>query len=218
MISTRSLAPLPNIPILRRLSQSLAMMDALLEPEWSSRYYSFDARWSVGQMLASMRDGSGDDYFIVFDEQAGAVIKGYAHESAMARYSVDTGAAWPGTLDRTPDTFKELLADPAFSIEDTTFCIWRAHADAQWSIGDIAFPAGEDPDGSRDLLHLLDGRPAAYKRWAEEYYETQVPLKLARHVYNHLPLSVSIQSEFQVERTYEEITADALEIGYPCEP
>ncbi len=45
MISTRNLAALPGIDDLRRLCQSLAMLDAILEPEWQYRYYSFNSRW-----------------------------------------------------------------------------------------------------------------------------------------------------------------------------
>ena len=215
LISTRHLAALPDIETLKRLCRSLAMLDALLQPEWEGRYYSFNAGWSAGQSLASMRNGSGDDYFIVFDEQAGAVIKGYAHESEMARYSVDTGTCWPGTLDQMPAAFRSILTDPAFRLEDTTFCIWRGLSDAEWTVGDIRFPAGADPDGSQELLALLDGRPAAYKRWAEEYYETDVPLKLVRHIYAHRPLNAALLSDYALNVSLADVLADVKEIGYP---
>ena len=38
-ISTRSLQDLPDVPTLMRLFQSIAMLDAILEPEWQYRYY-----------------------------------------------------------------------------------------------------------------------------------------------------------------------------------
>ena len=46
-ISTRDLAGMPDIPALRRLTQSLAVLDAILSPEWENRYYSFDSRWGL---------------------------------------------------------------------------------------------------------------------------------------------------------------------------
>ncbi len=41
MISTRDLTSLPNVDDLRQLLQSLAMLDAILSPDWDGRYYSF---------------------------------------------------------------------------------------------------------------------------------------------------------------------------------
>jgi hypothetical protein len=48
---------LPSISELRRLTQSLAMLDAIICPEWNSRYYSFNCNWSAGEAMASMRKG-----------------------------------------------------------------------------------------------------------------------------------------------------------------
>jgi hypothetical protein len=42
------------------------MLDAIMSPEWEWRYYSFDSRWGPGEEMASMRNGSGDAYSIVF--------------------------------------------------------------------------------------------------------------------------------------------------------
>jgi hypothetical protein len=43
-------------------------------PEWEYRYYLVDSLWGR-EMVASMRNGSGDEYFILFDDH-GAAIKG----------------------------------------------------------------------------------------------------------------------------------------------
>jgi hypothetical protein len=74
---------LPDIPVVRDRSRALAMLDAILSPEWEYRYYSFVAAWGPAQELASMRNGSGDDYAIVFSP-AGAWIRVFAHESPMS--------------------------------------------------------------------------------------------------------------------------------------
>jgi hypothetical protein len=52
---------LPPPEQLRRLCQSLAMLDAIFSPEWQYRLYSFNSRWAKGEMMASMRDGQGDE-------------------------------------------------------------------------------------------------------------------------------------------------------------
>ena len=47
MISTRDLSALPTIETLKKLTQSLAMLDAVIEREWDYRYYSFNATLSL---------------------------------------------------------------------------------------------------------------------------------------------------------------------------
>lgn len=82
-ISTRNLESLPDVVQLRRLLQSMAMLDAILMPEWQYRYYSFNAQWRQGEMMGSMRNGSGDELFALFNIH-GAFLKGFAHETDAA--------------------------------------------------------------------------------------------------------------------------------------
>ena len=125
-ISTKALSLLPDIPTLRALSQSLALLDAILEPDWEYRYYSFNVHWDAQQALASMRDGQGDSYFAWFNPQ-GVVLKGFAHESPMSPWRVNPPEIWPGVLDGFPLQFSGILSEPAFILEETTFCIWPSH-------------------------------------------------------------------------------------------
>ena len=74
---------LPDIAALRRLTQSLAMLDAIICPEWQYRYYSFNSKWSADAQVASMRDGCGDDWFLLFDHY-GAALEGFLHEPAFS--------------------------------------------------------------------------------------------------------------------------------------
>lgn len=83
MVTKKRLEAIPDISSLKKLSQSLATLDAIMSPEWDYRYYSFNSNWATGEMMASMRNGSGDEYFILFNSQ-GAIMKGFAHESAMS--------------------------------------------------------------------------------------------------------------------------------------
>jgi hypothetical protein len=71
---------------LKKLCQSLATLDAIMSPEWEYRYYSFNSKWAEGEMMASMRNGSGDEYFILFNSE-GAIMKGFAHESSMSPWA-----------------------------------------------------------------------------------------------------------------------------------
>lgn len=217
MISSRSLRELPDVDELKRISQSLAMLDAILMPDWEYRFYSFDANWSDDEMLASMRNGSGDSYFILFNP-AGAIIKGYAHESAMARHAVDTGEVWPGVVDQVPPEFEEVLNDPALVPEETSFCIWRRRGDLAWQTGKIEFPDSDFPDGSAELLFILDGKPETYASWATEYYERSIPGNAVADVYAHKPLTQQLVSRLNPNCVLEDLESDLDEIGYHRKP
>jgi hypothetical protein len=69
----------------------MAVLDAVLSPSWESRYFSFDRRWAPTEELASMRDGCGNEYSIVFTP-AGAFARGFDHESPLSPYRLDPAA------------------------------------------------------------------------------------------------------------------------------
>ena len=215
MISTRNLSALPSIPELKRLIQSLAVLDAIIEPQWEYRYYSLDANWGDGEQMASMRNGSGDEWFCVFSD-AGAFLKGFDHESPMSPWKFDPKRVWPSVLDQVPDSFQQFAVEPAFSMDETTFCCWRTHGDSTWHTGQIQFPADrEDPDGSQWMLSILDGDPQQYHSWAESYYERTIPLDLVEHVYQHKPITHDFIRELNPDCDVEAVLAEIAEIGYP---
>jgi hypothetical protein len=215
MISTRNLSLLPDIDGLRLTLQSMAMLDAILSPEWPYRYYSFNAAWGAHEQMGSMRNGSGDHFYALFGP-AGCWLKGFAHESPMTPYREVPERVWPGILDVVPAEFVGCLREPAFSVEDVTFCVWRLFGDRTWQLGPVEFPAGHpDPDGSEFLLSSLDGRPGTYREWAADYYEREVSLSAVEHVYQHRSLTAGVVALLNPEVGLEDLAADASEIGYP---
>jgi len=214
MVQIQRLTSLPDVESLKQLSQSLAMLDAIMSPEWESRYYSFNSKWSKGEMMASMRDGSGDEYFILFNLH-GAIIKGFAHESLMSPFGDEPPKVWRGVLENVPSEFQDFLSESAFEIEATTFCVWRRYSDSSWQVGDIVYPEGDDPDGSEDLLSILDGKPETYQNFAAEYFEEDVSLAAVQHIYAHKLLTDGIISELNAEVSKAELRDDIEEIGYP---
>lgn len=143
--------------------------------------------------MASMRNGSGDEYFILFNPH-GAIIKGFAHESSMSPWASGTNQVWPGVLDQVPSEFQAFLSEPAFSVSETTFCIWRRVEDDSWLTGHIEYPEGEDSDGSEELLFALDGDPKSYQEFAEEYYERAVDFGSVTAICEHRPLIRNCQA------------------------
>ena len=214
MVLKTTLAVLPDVEGLRKLTQSLAMLDAIMSPEWEYRYYSFNSKWDEGEMMASMSNGSGNEYFILFDSH-GAIMKGFDHESAMSPWSTDEEKLWPGIFEDVPEEFQSFLSEPAFSIEETTFCIWRRYTDSSWQVGRIDYPDGDDPDGSDYMLSILDGRPSSYQVFAESYYEKPLDLDAIERIYTHEPLTNEIVARLNDDITLESLTADIEQIAYP---
>ncbi|WP_394393217.1 hypothetical protein [Shewanella woodyi] len=84
-ISTNNLNSMPEISELKKLLQSLAILDAIMSPEWDERYYSFNSKWDKSEQMGSMRNGCGYDFSVLFN-QAGCFVKGFGHESAMSSW------------------------------------------------------------------------------------------------------------------------------------
>jgi hypothetical protein len=226
MISTQDLSGLPDIVGLRRLLKSLALLDALLCREWEFRLYSFNTRWSAKEQMGSMRNGQGDDFHALFNS-AGCFLKGFAHESPMSPYR-DNGnkQLWPGVIDSVPPEFAECLREPAFTIEDTTFCIWRLFGESAWQRGTVDFPPSRDPDGSSSLLGPLDGKPETYREWAVSYFHKPfLTVSMVQHIVEHRPLTdqlvAALTPDLQIDSgdsshlTVEDLAEELAEIGYP---
>ncbi|AWM42359.1 hypothetical protein C1280_23465 [Gemmata obscuriglobus] len=202
------------------------MLDAILSPEWEYRYYSFNVKWAPEEQMGSMRNGSGDDLFALFNAH-GCFIKGFDHEALMSPYGRQPKAVWPGVLDAVPKAFERGLSEPAFAMEDTTFCIWRQYGDEQWHRGVIEFPppklrfdgAPLDPDGSGDLLSPYDGNPVTYLAWAIYRFGgltgENLTLEHVQHVYDHKPLTAELVREINPELPLGDLDGDIEEIGYP---
>ena len=211
MISTRDLSGLPDILGFRRLAQALAMLDAILSPEWEPRYYSFNSQWADDEMMASMRNGSGDYWFALLTS-AGVALHGLAHEYPTFRHNLP----WPGIFDSLPPEFHaNFLKEPAFDTANSTFCIWRRASDDAWSSGAVQLPPGEDPDGSGWLLEMLAGEPAQYVQFAAEYYERDIELADVAAIYRHTALTEALVKGLNPEVSLESLAGDMMEIGYP---
>lgn len=214
MVTEKRLETIPDVEFLKRLCQSLATLDAILSPEWEYRYYSFNSQWAPGEMMASMRNGSGDEYFILFTSR-GAILKGFAHESCMSPWASDAEQVWPGVLDQVPVEFEEFLNEPAFSMDETTFCLWRRNGDPSWQTGQIEYPDESDPDGSDELLFILDGDPNTYCKFAEQYHERSIDLGTVTEIYARQPLTPDLLQRLNPEISLDSLAPDLEQIDYP---
>ncbi|MBU2569645.1 MAG: hypothetical protein KJ725_06315 [Gammaproteobacteria bacterium] len=95
----QNISDLPSIDEVKKRSQGLALLDAIIMPEWDYRYFSFNCNWDGdgNEMIASMRDGSGNEYFLHFTHEgiAGKVF----FEASLADASLQ--------LDNIPSCFSK---------------------------------------------------------------------------------------------------------------
>jgi len=208
--STRNLLQLPGAVSLKRLLQSVAMLDAVICPEWEYRYYSFNAKWAADEMMGSMRNGQGDDVFALFNCH-GVFIKGFDHESVVASLRLPSEQFYRDL----PHQFSACCIEPALSPEFVTFCMWRLFEDSGWSRAKIALPTSDDADGSAHLLAILDCSPETYLRWATEYYEREVSAQAVIAVYEHRALTEEIVAALNPTCSLASLREDIAEIGYP---
>ena len=203
---------LPDPAVVRRVSRALAVLDLVLNEDESTRYYAFDGRWSGTEEAALMRDGSGNEYSMVFSPD-GVFAYGFDHESPMSPYA-NQMKPWPGLVDGVPDVFHEQRDDKAFRDGDTpraTVCFWRTTDDTAWRCGPV-----EGADGADWLFELVaDGRPEAYLTFAEDYYERALDLEAIRHVYALMPLTEYVVTSLNRQRRLSDLTEEIAEIGYP---
>ncbi|MGW6196187.1 hypothetical protein ACWF0M_08550 [Kribbella sp. NPDC055110] len=204
---------LPEPAVVRRVSRAIAVLDVVLNDDASTRCYEFDARWSGTEEAALMRDGSGNEYSIVFSPD-GTFAYGFDHESPMSPY-VNGMKPWPGLLHGVPEVFHEQRDDKAFCDEAprATVCFWRTTDDTAWRCGPVE---NADADGADRLFELVaDGRPEAYLTFAEEYYEQALDLDAVRHVYALMPLTEYVVTSLNRQRRLADLKESIAEIGYP---
>ncbi|MFF5262620.1 hypothetical protein ACFY4C_27120 [Actinomadura viridis] len=208
---------LPSIATVRALSRSFAVLDAILSPDGYAKY-AFQSGWGDGAELASMDNGSGDEYSIVFTA-VGAFIRGFDHESPMSPYGNEDYALWAGLVESVPDEFAGLLTEPAFCHEGmtepflaATVCLWRLNEDPAWRTGDIQF----DDDGSGWMFDLLaKGTPEAYCDHARHYFEVPLAVADVRAVFEHRPLDEELVRRVNPSADLAALAGALDTIGYP---
>nr|WP_202886708.1 hypothetical protein [Kribbella sandramycini] len=207
---------LPDLRAVRRVSRALAVLELVLNGDDDALpYFAFDARWSATEEAALMRDGSGNEYSIVFSA-AGAFAYGFDHESPMSPY-VNELQLWPGLRDGVPEVFESARDEPAFADEEgvprATVCFWRTADDDAWRAGPVR---DAEQDGAERLFELLaDGSPEAYLTYAEDYFELALDLEPIRHIYALMPLTEYVVTSLNRERRLSDLAEGIAEIGYP---
>lgn len=198
METIRDINSLPSIKSVMRVSQGLALLDAIIMPDWEYRYFSFNGRWSNDSVekMASMRDGSGSEYFIHFSK-SGAVGKVLSPEEWLNNSAKG--------LRAIPECFSEFKSEAAFNLKYASFFFWREFNNPSWQIS-------PNDKHSLALLDFIVNGFEAYHSWAEEYYERIIDKQVAEEVFNSLSTLESQLLILNPELSLKELEDDLCEI------
>jgi len=195
--------------------RALAALDLILSPNWQGRFYSFNSHWSEDEQMASMRDGCGDEWWIVFHRDGWAALKGLGHDSpAWNRHGETLSSALQLSF---PSGLKEFSTEPAFRWNQTSFAYFLTCGAAGWiRANDLAWYSAEDAGDTRLLAHVV-GTPSDYTNFAADYYETKVAEHLVAQVFALQPITATIVSSLNPSTSLDDIAEELYnDIQYPC--
>ncbi|MBL4650360.1 MAG: hypothetical protein JKY03_11570 [Aureispira sp.] len=206
-LSSNNLDLLPNPIQLKSLCQSIAVLEAIISPEWQYRYYSYNKNWAKGEEFCQMRNGSGDEILILFGK-TGTVINGFAHESSFQDKDLIT-------KNLAKEFHPFIFGEPVASI-GTTFCIWTIEENKKWTNNKKALKQENFCDGSEEFLELLDGKPETFHEWAEDYYDLEnLSLDIVKQIYSHTPITRKTVKQLNPTlKSFKQLKEDLEEIGY----
>lgn len=182
---------LNSISDVEKTSKALALADAIMMPDWEYRYFSFNNNWDGNnqEMMASMRDGFGSEYYINFTS-VGAAGKVFYQEALP-----DSSKA----LSLVSSKFALFKEEPAFCLNKATFFFWKEEGEPTWQ-------ASPSDLGEYPLLGFLVDGVELYHSWAESYYEREIDLNVLKEVF----LSLTITTD-QLLILNPDIELDAFE-------
>lgn len=188
---------LPSIEEVKQIAQGLALIDAIIMPQWESRYFSFNCNWD-GQgeeMMASMKNGEGAEYFIHFTCEG--VVGKVLYENPLSNPREH--------LDVVPEKFRAFKNEPAFSNNNASLFFWREANHNSWQ-------ASPDKLKQYPLLGFLQGGAAAYKKFAENYYERKINIKVVEKIFETLTVTTEQLAVLNSEIGLDDLEEDLQEI------
>jgi hypothetical protein len=192
----KNINDLPSPNAVRKRLQGLALADAILMPEWQYRYFSFNCNWDDNEMLASMRDGAGSEYFIHFSSQ-GVVGKVLSTELEASNSQL--------LLENVPTIFSNFKNESAFNIDHATYFFWKGNDDKLWSASPnnlVIYP----------LLGFLIGNISIYHNWAMDYYEKDIDIDVLEEIIVSLDVSPEQLNIINPDISLKDVSDDIREI------
>jgi len=181
---------------LRNKLKYLALLDAIIEPEWECRYYSYNSKWSDTEEMASLRDSCGGEWFFLLDEN---------NVSFKCTSPVD------GLVDNfddikksVPERFGSFLNESAFSMDQGS-CIWFTENDAWVKLGKNI---SDLPNPTR----IQQMTASDYCQFAEEIFEQKIDQEIVQSIFDG-NFTIGMATKINPTTDLDILQKDILEIG-----
>ena len=217
---------LPTPQAIYKISQSIAMLDAIFDPQGEFRYFTFDQYWGEQQAMAAMRDGEGSHYFILFgknEESAQPAVTyaiGKLYDKALKSQGLTAKLDIESLKDIEKDNkplLQSFLDEAAFDNDDASLYFYQFNGSPSWS----ALPEMTDIP----FLGFLANQEAAYAPWASDYHEAaddeqsevKIDAEVVAAIFAHEPLNKEMIYRLNPLVNLEQLVEDILDIGYPVD-
>ena len=188
--------------------RSLAVLDALLCPEWEFRLYAFDSSWGDGETMGSIRDGAGACVFVVF-RNGGAFFR-------AVHPALENGEAAAGR-NRLPDEFTALSREPAFYQDMGAVEAWWSDKGGRWTLASLGARDHTILRPLDELCACLDGDPETYRSFASTYFERDIDRGAIADVYAGHPVTLDFLDRMKLPGISEDQREELIRTGHPVQ-
>lgn len=155
--------------MIKEITQNLkciAVLEAIICPEWEYRCFSYNSHWGDEEEMASMNNSSGDEWFLW--------VKGRHAAVKLINYEIGILSDISSIRNEFPPSYAEFISESAFSIDDSS-SLWYL-MDNDWVKFDV------DREEARSMLAVFDWSALDYKEWADDYYENDIPIEAIENI------------------------------------
>jgi len=184
------------IKTLRQKLKNFALADAIISPNWESRYFSYNGKWSAAEEVASLRDGCGGEWFLWLSANL-AAYKCLSPEDGLM-------ADLENAKTKIPTDYDSFITDPAFSMDRAT-CIWYWE-DSSWQ------KQGLSVEYLIDLEAIIKWTTKDYHAWATDYYEREIDIKALDNLFE-TTFSEETALKLNSEVDMSELRKELMEMG-----
>jgi len=181
---------------LQKNLKCLALLDAIIEPEWEYRYYSYNSKWGPNEEMASLRDSCGGEWFVLFFEN-NIAFKCTSPEDGLAKNFEELKKSMPVE-------FSGFISEPAFSMSEGS-CLWYVKENKWIKLGenitDLPTP---------DTINEITAKE--YCNFAEEIYEKEIDPIIIESVFNG-KFTLNTAKEINPNINISNLQSELLEIG-----
>ena len=182
--------------VLRNKLKHLALLDAIIEPEWEYRYYSYNSNWSDTQEMASLRDSCGGEWFFLLDE---------SNVSFKCTSPVDGLVDNFDEIKKTlPERFTPFLNEAAFSMDQGS-CIWFIE-------DDIWVKLGKDISDLPNPIRIQEMTASDYCQFVEEIFEQKIDQDVVQSIFDG-NFTIDMAKKINPSIDLDALQKDISEIG-----